>query len=320
MIASSATGPRAASALGIDAGGTRTRWALASTSGELLAEGDVPGFSALQAGTRAGQQALRQTLGELAQQVLAAGQPLRVHAGITGYGGRREPMAGWLGEALHLGADAVALGTDVEIACLDAFALGEGHLQGHLLLAGTGSIAAHVDADGRLHRVGGHGAIVDDGGSGYWIARRALRAIWRGEDEEPGAWQRSALAREVFEHVGGTHWDDSRAFVYGAERGEVGKLALAVAAAASTDPVALQLLQEAGRELARLARILVQRFGPRPLVLAGRVFDLHPAIEQACRAELPGGLAVQRRHNHAHRSAARLAARALAAPTAPAAA
>ena len=109
MIASSATGPRAASALGIDAGGTRTRWALASTSGELLAEGDVPGFSALQAGTRAGQQALRQTLGELAHQVLAAGQPLRVHAGITGYGGRREPMAGWLGEALHLGADAVAL-------------------------------------------------------------------------------------------------------------------------------------------------------------------------------------------------------------------
>jgi hypothetical protein len=42
------------------------------------------------------------------------------------------------------------------------------------------------------------------------------------------------------------------------------------------------------------------------------VFDLHPAIEQACRAALPEGVAAQRRHSQAQRTAARLAARALA--------
>jgi N-acetylglucosamine kinase-like BadF-type ATPase len=302
-------GIAAALGLGIDAGGTRTRWALASTTGELVAEGSVRGASALQAGTRAGQQALRETLAALAAAVLAVGQPLRIHAGLTGYGGQREPMAGLLGGALGLAAEAVSLTSDIEIACLDVFGAGEGYL----LHAGTGSIAAYIDADAQLHRVGGYGSVVDDAGSGFWIARRALRLIWRREDEEPGTWQRSALAREVFEHVGGASWDASRAFVYGADRGEVGQLALAVAAAATTDPAALQLLQEAGRELARLARILVQRFGPRPVALAGRVFDLHPAIEQACRAGLPRGVAVQRRHSQAQRTAARLAARAPAA-------
>ncbi|ODU10489.1 MAG: ATPase [Rubrivivax sp. SCN 71-131] len=308
-MAASSRQSRSAWGLGIDAGGTRTRWALASTSGELVAEGSLPGLSALQVTTRAGQQAWREALGAMAGPVLAAGRPLRVHAGITGYGGGREPLAALIGTPLGLAADAITLCSDVEIGCLDAFGPGEGYL----LHAGTGAIAAYIDAQGQLHRVGGRGSIVDDAGSGYWIARRALRTIWRREDEAPGAWPQSALAREVFEHVGGTHWDDSRAFVYGADRGEIGKLALAVAAAAATDPVALQLLQQAGHELARLAHILVQRFGPRPVALAGRVFDLHPAIEQACRAGLPRGVAVQRRHSQAQRTAARLAARAPAA-------
>lgn len=290
--------------LGIDAGGTRTRWALASPTGELVAEGSAPGLSALQLATRSGQQALRETLAALATEVLAVGQAQHVHAGVTGYGGVRLPLAQTIASALALPAQAVTLVTDIEIACQDVFAAGEGYL----LHAGTGSIAAYIDAQGQLQRAGGHGSIVDDAGSGFWIARRALRLIWRREDEEPGAWQRSPLAREVFEHIGGSTWDASRAFVYGADRGEVGKLALAVAAAASTDAQALQLLQQAGAELARLARILLQRFGPRPVALAGRVFELHPVIEQACRAALPADTSVQRRYSHAQRTAARMAA------------
>lgn len=298
-------GARGGLGLGIDAGGTRARWALASHTGELVAEGCRPGLSALQTSTRAGQQALRDALAALATEVLAVGRPGRVHAGVTGWGGAAQPLCGLIAAPLGLPAQAVTITTDIEIACLDVFAPGEGYL----LHAGTGSIVAHIDAQGVLHRAGGHGGIVDDAGSGFWIARRALRLIWRREDEEPGAWRHSPLAREVFEHVGGSHWDDSRAFVYGAARGEVGKLALAVAAAAGTDPAALHLLQEAGRELGRLAHTLVRRLGPRPVALAGRVFDLHPAIEQACRAMLPMGLPVQPRTSHGQRTAARIAAR-----------
>jgi N-acetylglucosamine kinase-like BadF-type ATPase len=308
LSASSARAGRPGLGLGIDAGGTRTRWALASPAGELLAEGDAPGMSGVQLATRGGRQAVRDALAALAADVLAVGRPARVHAGLTGYGGVPEPLSGLIGTPLGLAAGAVSIVTDIEVAYLDIFRPGEGYL----VHAGTGSIAAFIDETGTLHRAGGRGGVIDDGGSGFWIAREAMRQIWRSEDEAPGAWQASPLAREVFEHVGGSDWHHSRAFVYGVDRGEMGKLALAVAAAAGTDPVALHLLEAAGRELGRLARILVGRFGPRPVALAGRVFQLHPVIQQACRAMVPEGIAMQVRQSQGHHAAARIAARAAA--------
>lgn len=293
--------------LGIDAGGTRTRWALATPAGELVAEGSVAGVSALQLATRAGQQAVRDTLATLAEAVLAVGRPGQVHAGVTGHGGVDEPLAGWIRDALGLRGGTVVLVTDIEVAYRDVFAPGEGYL----VYAGTGSIAAFIDAQGAFHRVGGRGGVIDDAGSGHWIAREALKHIWRAEDEQPGAWARSPLAREVFDHVGGSDWPQSRAFAYGADRGELGKLALAVAAAAGTDPAALKLLDAAGQELGRLARLLVQRFGPRPVALAGRVFQLHPVVEQSCRAAVPQAPSVRACVSRGHHAAARIAARAL---------
>jgi glucosamine kinase len=183
-----------------------------------------------------------------------------------------------------------------------------------VLYAGTGSIAAHVDRHGVMHRAGGRGAVIDDAGGGHWIARRALRQIWRAEDAEPGAWRRSPLARQVFAHIGGSDWVQTRQWVYsgpGAARGEMGRLALAVAAAADDDPAALALLRAAGTELARLALAMRQRFGALPLALAGRVFDLHPVIEDSLRQSLPADAVAGRMNTPPHHAAARLAARAL---------
>ena len=291
--------------LGIDAGGTQTRWALAMGTGELVAEGCVAGLSATQLATRGGQQALRDTLAGLAADVLAVGRPVQVHAGFTGYGGVDEPLAGLIRTPLGLGAEAVTIVTDIEVAYLDVFAPGAGYL----VYAGTGSIAAFIDAQGQFHRAGGRGGLLDDGGSGFWIAREALRAIWRREDEAPGAWQHSVLAREVLDHVGGSDWNATRRFITTVDRGEMGRLALAVAAAAATDAEALRILEAAGAELGRLARILVGRFGERPLALAGRVFQLHPVVEQACRAAVPGQPPLQVRVSRGHHAAARIAAR-----------
>ena len=62
--------------LGIDAGGTQTRWALADAGGEIVGQGSVAGLSALEMGSDAGRQRIRQTLGELAHAVRASGRPL----------------------------------------------------------------------------------------------------------------------------------------------------------------------------------------------------------------------------------------------------
>lgn len=291
--------------LGIDAGGTRTRWALATASGAIVAEGQLPGLSALQMGSADGRLALHTAFAGLCGAVLAAGRPARVRAGLTGFGGDGALAARWLAELLAIGEPAVTLCNDVEIAYLDSFEPG----QGYLVYAGTGSIAAWLDGDGVLHRAGGRGVTLDDGGGGFWIAREAMRQVWRREDECPGSWTGSGLAQALFAQIGGSHWDLSRNFIYGQERGAIGKLALAVAAAADTDPAALAILQQAGRELARLALALTARYGARPVVLAGRAAQLHPAIAAAMRAALPASLALEHRVLRPHCAAARIAAK-----------
>jgi N-acetylglucosamine kinase-like BadF-type ATPase len=302
MIHSQST-PTVELGLGIDAGGTQTRWALAAPGGAILAEGTVAGLSALQMGSPHGQEAVRATFAELAASVLPHGMPSRVQAGLTGFGGDSELLQRWLAELLHLEPAAVQFCSDMEIAYRASFAPGEGYL----VYAGTGSIGAFIDGGGQFHRAGGRGVVLDDGGGGFWIAKEALRHIWRLEDEQPGAWRASPMARAVFDYVGGDDWACSRQFIYGQERGAVGKLALVVAATADQDPAASTILRNAGGELARLAQALIQRFGPRPVAVSGRACELHPSIVAAMRALLPAELAFRQTAGGAHYAAARMA-------------
>ena len=291
--------------LGIDAGGTQTRWALATVDGAIVADGTVEGLSALQMSSDAGRSAVHATFARLCQAVLAVGKPRAVVAGLTGFGGDDVVLAQMLATLLALDAAHVSVGNDIDIAYRDSFEPGEGYL----VYAGTGSIAAWIDADGGFHRAGGRGVLLDDGGGGYWIAREALRHIWRREDEAPGSWQSSPMAQAVFAQLGGSDWSLSRAFMYGQDRGAIGRLALAVAASAESDPFALDILQCAGRELARLVLALTARYGPRPVVLAGRAAQLHPAIAVAMRAALPVSLMMEQKVARSHEAAAKLAAR-----------
>lgn len=286
--------------LGVDAGGSQTRWALASAARGIVAEGAVRGMSALQ--LRA-PQSLGEALSELAASVLAHGRPARVHAGLTGLGGDVEALGALFAAPFGLAPDAVAVGSDIEIAYLDIFAPGEGYV----VYAGTGSVGAFIDAAGALHRAGGRGVVLDDGGGGFWIAREALRHVWRAEDESPGSWRESPLAAALFAHIGGSDWSHSRDFIYGGDRGEMGRLALAVAQAASADPVAREILSAAGRELARLAIALARRHGPRPVALTGRAAQLHPLIAESMRAALAPGTVLDLRPSLGHHAAARLA-------------
>ncbi len=293
-----------AHALGLDAGGTQTRWAVADAAGRIAAEGQVAGFSALQLGSPEGPAALAALLREVAA---ACGPVQRVAAGVTGFdAAQAAQLAGLIATGLGTGAAAVQTFTDIELAFHAAFTPG----RGIVVYAGTGSIAAHIDAQGTLQRAGGRGAVIDDAGGGHWIAREALRHVWRAEDEVPGAAAQSALGRALGDSIGGCDWPATRQWVYGASRGELGLLAQAVAQAAQAgDGAALHILQSAGEELARLARALLQRLGPQPVALAGRVFSLHPVIEDHLRAALPATTDVQRSSTPAHHAAARIAAR-----------
>lgn len=294
--------------LGIDAGGTETRWALSRADGTIVADGRVGGLSALQMSTAEGRQYISRALEAIATEAQRTGRPRRVYAGLTGLTSLSDGDANiraLIAQSFGIADTDVELGTDIEIAYLDLFKPGEGYV----VYAGTGSVAAYIDAAGEVHRAGGRGMILDDGGGGAWIAREALRLIWRAEDTHPGAWRDSALARAMFERIGGSDWADTRQFVYGRERGEIGRLALAVAITADEDPVAEGILLEAGKELARLAQAMLDRFGRRPIAVAGRAASMHPAIERAMRAALPPEIELTLRASEAHAAAARIAAR-----------
>ncbi|MET3130332.1 glucosamine kinase [Oxalobacteraceae bacterium GrIS 1.11] len=291
--------------LGIDAGGSQTRWALATADGSIVAEGQAAGLSALQMASANGRLALHATFTALCRTVLDAGRPRRVCAGLTGFGGDGAQLRSWLADLFALGEPDVTLCNDIEIAYLDCFEPG----CGYLVYAGTGSIAAFIDETGVFHRAGGRGVALDDGGGGFWIAREALRKIWRAEDEAPGAWSASAMAAAVFAYIGGSDWASSRNFMYGQDRGAIAQLALAVAASADADPAARAILREAGRELARLALALTARYGARPVALAGRAATLHPLIFEAMRAALPASFSIEQKTVRPHCAAARSAAR-----------
>ena len=273
--------------LGLDAGGTQTRWALAR-AGELLAQGHVAGLSGMQLADEAGRGELRGTLAALAAALAPYGPISAIHAGITGLPDTDQQgineMKRLLAESLGLGHQAIHCRSDIRMAWQAAF---NTKADGYLIYAGTGSMAAFVDTEGRLHRAGGRGLLLGDEGSGGWIATQALAQVWRMEDEAPGsAVAESAMARALFAAIGGSDWAASRAYVYQHSRGQVGQLALAVAASASDDARAADLLHRAGEELARLGLAMLQRFGQRPIVVAGRVLNLSPLIEQSLRQSL----------------------------------
>jgi N-acetylglucosamine kinase-like BadF-type ATPase len=283
-----ATGPSPEWGLGLDGGGTQTRWALADRTGTVVAEGSVDAMGGLALTTTVGVQGLRLTLQALAAAVTAYSQESRlaVYGGFTGLGDTAsvQAMHDLLASVLPLATGHVTLTHDMDIAYRAAFSPG----QGYLVYAGTGSIASYIDVRGQAHRAGGLGPALGDEGGGYWIAREALALVWRNEDRQPGAWRTSPMAQRIFDAVGGSDWAASRQFMYTSDRGTIGKLALQVGASAHDDAAARQLLLRAGAELAQLAQHLLQRFGPRPLMLAGRAQCISPLIERGLRAGLPG--------------------------------
>jgi N-acetylglucosamine kinase-like BadF-type ATPase len=229
-------------------------------------------------------------------------------AGITGLT-RETPaealMRAMLAEAFGVAGERIFVAEDMWIAYLSYFALGEGIL----VYSGTGSIGYYLSPDKSVIRVGGRGNLIDDGGSGFWVAREALKTVLRKEEESPGEGWSSPLGLTLSRGLGGTDWNLVRAFVYGGDRGKIGILARAVAEAAETgDPVSLDILRQAGGELARLANSLIKRVGQRPVALVGGGSRLHPVVSEAFRAELPPGTDVVTNDVDAALTAARLAA------------
>ena len=271
--------------LGVDVGGTASRWVACDDSGAVLARGKTSGatghlFNPVE------KERLRVALGAIAADLLAQGFAAKsATTGLTGFGAG---VSGLLRELLgeFFGVDAARCVTvdDMTLAYASIFKPGEGHL----ISAGTGSIGLHIGTGDTYVRVGGRGILIDDAGSGSWIALKALDTLFRRLDHDGSFAGVSVLAEEIAGRLGSVEWPAVREFVYGGDRGRIGTLSVAVGAAAERgDVVARGILADAGRELAKLGEALTGRVGSRPIGFVGGVLAL-PGIRDAIVEALAG--------------------------------
>ena len=255
--------------LGIDAGGSATRVVLVA-DGQVIRRFTAPPMNAL----------LSADLTDRLATLIGAADATAAGIGMPGL--RSPDDAAALGaELTRCTGRPVRVTGDGETAWLGAF----GAAPGIAVFAGTGSGAMGRDGE-RWARAGGHGFLLGDEGSAYWIGRAAANAALRWEDGMGG----SAALRDAVVEASGR---DLTALVkdvhsHPAERDRLALLAPVVTALAGEDETARRIAIEAAGHLAELASAVGRRLGPLPVCGIGGV--LHAPVIWDRFVELTGAV------------------------------
>lgn len=277
--------------LGIDGGGTKTTCAVGDEL-QLLATATAGPSNIVRVGESQARESLQQSV---RQACAAAGiTPTQVSRTCVGGSGAARPelaavVRSILAEILSTPIDVVG---DMQIALDAAFDAGPGVI----VIAGTGSIAYGRDRQGTTARAGGWGFAVGDEGSAHWIGRAAVVAVLRAADlagESPTGSVRlsdSSLAAALLKAWGVTSLGDLARAANSIPPPDFAALFPTVAA--SKDEVAAPVLSNAGRELARVADVVIRRLFAKdesasvPVAMTGGVFRHAPLVSQLFYNEL----------------------------------
>jgi glucosamine kinase len=237
--------------LGIDAGGSGTRVVL--VDGERVT--DLP------AGPPMNALLSEDIAGQLARIIGPAPAVAAIGIGMPGL--RSPAEAASLSAALSAAAGRpVMVASDGQIAQAGAFRGGPGIV----VIAGTGSAA--VGGDGtRLMQAGGHGFLLGDEGSAYWLGREAIAAALRWSDGMGG----SAMIHDAVVKAAGIPLDELivKINTHPSERRYVTAFAAVLVDLAQADPEARRIAESAADHLVALALAVQRRLGPDQLPVAG---------------------------------------------------
>jgi N-acetylglucosamine kinase-like BadF-type ATPase len=234
--------------LAMDAGGTKTEYVLADET-RLLARVQSETIKLMRTPVEKATANLDGAFRELES---LSGVSLRnITSTCVGTAGNTVPLVtDWLRFELgrRVGGDLLLLG-DVEIA-LDAAFPGE---PGILVLAGTGSNAAGRTREGLIFGAGGYGPVLSDQGSGHRIGSQALRAVFIAIDEQ----RHTELLDAILQFWKLRDTDELISYANTCPASQFSGLARVVLnCAESGDPLAKEVLEEQGKELAYLALLL----------------------------------------------------------------
>ncbi len=240
--------------IGVDAGASHSTAAVANEHGTVFVRSDgAPG--AMRPGEASAvaarivdtcRDALRKAEREVRGDVLVVGA-----AGV----GREEERLALQAALEDTGlAPRVAVTVDGAIALQSAF----GDAAGIVLLAGTGSVAWARLPGGDTTRIGGLGAVVGDQGSGYDLARQALRAVGLSVE---GRGRRTTLSARLLARLRLSGLGELVRWATTADIPSVAGLAPEVLAAAEEGDAVAGALADAGADdLATHVRALAERF------------------------------------------------------------
>ena len=253
--------------LGVDGGGTKTRFALIDQHGSLLAEAQLGTTYHPQVGLDGVRVVLARGIGEILDAAsVSAADISHAFFGMPAYG-EDSSMASCLCAlpGSILGHDRYTC--DNDMVCGWAGSLG--CADGINIVAGTGSIG-YGRRKGRGARAGGWGEAFSDEGSAYWIAIQGLNKYSRMSDGRLPKGPLYAMFNEALRLQSDL---DICTHVYGegaSSRGELAQLSQVVARAAQAgDAEAVGIFAQAGEELARIALAIrtALRFEPEEVAL-----------------------------------------------------
>jgi N-acetylglucosamine kinase-like BadF-type ATPase len=271
--------------LGGDIGGTSTRILVVDRRGEVHGRGAAAGGNPTTHPDSAAA-ALAKALGE----ATAGVDPAAVRSAVIGLAGggalmtphvRHRLTRVWTesGVAAH-----PAYVSDLEVA----FASGTAEPDGTVLIAGTGAAAGSLRDHRVTRRAGGHGWLLGDEGSGFWLGREAVRATLRALDLDLplGAMAESVLSAlgvstptaATGEEPSGMRRDRLVQAVNSRPPIELSRLAPLVSTSSRCDPEAAAVADRAAELLVLMLEQVRGDEEASPLVLAGSVASAGSAV------------------------------------------
>lgn len=258
--------------VGVDGGGSKTHAVILATDQSILGEGTAGPSNPLRVGIARAAAAVREAIDKGCQAAQVRREDL-LAAQIGLAGARRTELRERVREALNnLGIADVEVVSDADIALYGAT---EGK-PGVVVIAGTGSICCGVNARGKRNCAGGWGPVAGDEGGGAWIARRALRAIAHASD---GRGPKTSLMTAACAYFHVTTPDDLSTAIYAPTMTNerlAGFGKQVIEAAKARDPVAREIMVEAGSELGLAVAAVIRnlKLEPEPFQVAyvGGVF------------------------------------------------
>jgi glucosamine kinase len=256
--------------LGIDGGGTKTTCVLGDES-HVLATVTVGPSNVF----RVGEQRARESLHDAVRQACTAAglAPAQIACTCIGASGAGRPeIASVVRNALaEILTNQIEVIGDMETSLDAAFDTGPGVI----VIAGTGSSAYGRNRQGMTTRAGGWGFAIGDEGSAHWIGREAVRVTLRQHDEDPDN-THTAFAGALCEVWGVSSLIELALTASSVPPPDFASLFPVVAA--STDETAIQIQDRTGKELARIAAVVIHRLFAAnepdavPVAMIGGVF------------------------------------------------